>query len=165
MPSNDRNRAPARHPQEAATTGGARSGLEQELTFLVRWLEALQRHHRYPLERAHYLMLLLLMEDGPQHIGRIAARLHLDSSTVTRQVAVMIERGLASRETSPQDRRCGLIRVTALGRKEATRMRRLREEKVEELVAGLSEPERQLLAEALGDLNDLFLRMLAGREQ
>ncbi|EKF74803.1 MarR family transcriptional regulator [Alcanivorax hongdengensis A-11-3] len=136
--------------------------LEQELAFLVRWLEATRRDHSYPLERAHYLMLLLLMADGPQSTSQIAERLRLDSSTVTRQVSVMAQRGLVRKQPNPQDRRGAMVCASAAGEQEATRMRRLREEKVALMVADWPESKKQALVSALGDLNVALCEMLDG---
>lgn len=134
--------------------------LEQELAFLVRWLEATKRDQQYPLERAHYLMLLLLMSDGPQNVSRLAERLRLDASTVTRQVSVMTTRGLVCKQPNPGDRRGGMVCATALGHEEANRMRRMREEKVDAMVADWSNEKQQALVRALGNLNEGLCRML-----
>lgn len=139
---------------------GALPRLERELAFLVRWLEAVQRRRDYALERAHYLMLLLLMEDGPQSVGRIAERLRLDASTVTRQVAVMVKRGLVRKQPNPDDRRGGMVCATARGREEASQMRAQREARIEALFAAWPEAKRRQMGELLGDLNESLVQVL-----
>ncbi len=152
MSESDSNRVP--HPVAGDAPGDALPRLERELAFLVRWLEAVQRRRDYAMERAHYLMLLLLMEDGPQSVSRIAERLRLDASTVTRQVAVMVRRGLVHKERNPEDRRGGTVCATALGRTEARQMRDQRTARIEALFAAWPEDKRQLMGELLGDLNE-----------
>ncbi|HKJ94904.1 MAG TPA: MarR family transcriptional regulator [Gammaproteobacteria bacterium] len=112
------------------------------------------------LERAHYLMLLLLMKDGPQSVGRLAERLRLDASTVTRQVTVMLERGLVEKQPNPEDRRGGVVCATARGRQEALEMRRQRGQRLATLFSDWPDARRQALAEALGELNQSLCRVL-----
>ncbi|MCL1478010.1 MAG: MarR family transcriptional regulator [Marinobacter sp.] len=136
------------------------SALEQELAYLVRWLEAVQRRRRYKLERAHYLLLNLLVEDGSQSVGRIAARLRLDASTVTRQVAVMTKLGLVCKQPRPEDRRGGMVCATEGGRQQAQDVQREREQRVEELVEGWPEAKRRQLVDSLGGLNDSLCNII-----
>jgi DNA-binding MarR family transcriptional regulator len=102
--------------------------LEGELAMVARALEAVTRRRTYRLERAHYLLIRLVMEDGPQSVGRAARRLFLDGSTVTRQVAAMERLGLARKTSDPADARSAVVHVTPLGvrRAEAMRAERLR---------------------------------------
>lgn len=144
-------------PAHSSSTVGA---LEQELAYLVRWLEAVQRRRRYKLERAHYLLLNLLIEDGSQSVGRIAERLRLDASTVTRQVAVMTELGLACKQPRPEDRRGGMVCATELGRAQANDVRQERVQRVEQLVRDWPETQRQQLVDALGGLNESLCQVI-----
>lgn len=101
--------------------------LEYELAFLVRRLEAMRRRYDYGLERAHYLLLLLLEEKDCQSVGRLAQAVNLDASTVTRQIRAMQQAGLVEKQPNPEDRRGGFMRITPAGREamECTRWRRL----------------------------------------
>lgn len=103
------------------------AALEHELAFLVRRLEAVRRQFDYGLERAHYLLLLLLMEQEDQSVGSLAEQVNLDASTVTRQIAAMAKCGLVVKRPNPQDRRGGFVAITEQGQAavERTRQRRL----------------------------------------
>lgn len=144
-------------PACASSTVGA---LERELAYLVRWLEAVQRRRRYKLERAHYLLLNLLIEDGSQSVGRIAERLRLDASTVTRQVSVMTELGLVCKQPRPEDRRGGMVCATESGRQQASDVRQEREQRVEQLVRDWPEAQRRLLVDALSGLNEALCHII-----
>lgn len=72
--------------------------LEHELTYFGRRLEANARARRFPLERAHYILLLKLTK-GPMQVGALAEALDLDGSTVTRQIAAM-EKAVSSAKAS-----------------------------------------------------------------
>ena len=116
--------------------------LEQETAFLVRALEAAQRLHKYPLERAHYLALRVIEHQGPQTVAfrpPSAAR----QSTVTRQVIEMEQEGLVAKHPNPADRRSALVDITARGLSEAMRMRRQRTEQIDGLVCDWSARQRR----------------------
>lgn len=127
--------------------------LEEALAFLVRGLEAVQRRRSYPLERAHYLLIGLIEREGPQTIGTAARRLLLDNSTVTRQVAEMVRRGLIRKTANPDDARSTLLEVTADGVAEAAAMRAERMERIRHMVRGWSEDERRTGIDVLRRLN------------
>jgi len=104
--------------------------LEYQLANLVRTLEAINRRRKYPLERAHYLLLGHL-HDGPLSVGELAIRLTLDNSTVTRQLHAMERKGLISKEVNPADGRSALIVPTTKGQEQATSMHHLRVQRME----------------------------------
>ncbi|EJW13538.1 Transcriptional regulator, MarR family [Rhodovulum sp. PH10] len=133
--------------------------LEQEFAFLARALEAINRKRTYPMERAHYLLLLRL-EDGPASITTLATGLALDDSTVTRQVAAMEALGLVKRVAHPADRRSALIEPTAEGRARAAEMRAVRIERIGALFASWAAADRAALADYLGRVNGLLADML-----
>ncbi len=134
--------------------------LEQEFAYLARALEANNRRRNYPLERAHYLLLLQL-EAEPKSVGALAERLVLDNSTVTRQIAAMEKRGLVKRIANPADRRSALVERTARGAKEVGEMQAERRERIAALFAQWPEGDREQLAGMLGRVNALLAARLA----
>jgi DNA-binding MarR family transcriptional regulator len=60
-------------------------------------------------------MLLEIEESGPAHIQKLADRMHLDKSTVSRTVDGLATLGLVDREPGPDDRRFTLVRLTGQG--------------------------------------------------
>ena len=135
------------------------AAIEQELTLLVRAAEAARRHRTYPMEPAQYLHMRTLMAEGPQTIASLAARLRLDSSTVTRQVAAMESAGFVIRTPHPSDSRSHLIAPTGVGRARTEEMRIGREERIGRIVADWSEEDRHALARLMGS----FSRGLLGQ--
>lgn len=107
--------------------------LEYELSFLVRRIEAVQRHRTYPLMRAHYLVLLLLERDGPQPHGYIASELNLDASTVTRQITAMVDNNLITKQDHPDDKRSAILHATEHGLEKMEQMRQARLTRVRRL--------------------------------
>lgn len=127
--------------------------LEWELTVLARTLESIQRRRRYPLERAQYLHLRLILAEGAQTISNLAARFALDDSTVTRQVAAMEAAGLVFRVVNPDDHRSYLIDATPIGRSKTEAMHARRLERIDALIAEWPDAERETAPRLLAKLN------------
>lgn len=127
--------------------------LEHELAFLVRRLEAARRRNHYELERAHYLLLLLLEDQDSQSVGSLAEQVNLDASTVTRQITAMQENGLVSKKANPDDRRGGFMAITDEGRRAMARTRQQRLERVERIFHGWEDAERFEFARLMDRFN------------
>jgi DNA-binding MarR family transcriptional regulator len=133
------------------------AAIETEVALLMRRGEATRRAvpmaaHR-ALDRASYLILRHLHAHGPQNVSALAAALHLDGSTVTRQVAALLRDALVSRERDPQDGRGAVVAATATGLSRMSAVRRAREELYARLLASWSEADRRTLAELMHRLN------------
>jgi DNA-binding MarR family transcriptional regulator len=67
------------------------------------------------LRTTHYSILARLRIDGPAPIGRLAARLLMDRTTLAREVGPLIDGGLV--EVAPgDDRRQRVLAISAAGR-------------------------------------------------
>jgi DNA-binding MarR family transcriptional regulator len=137
------------------------AAIEHELVTLARVLEAAQRKRAYPLERAEFIILRRLVEAGPQNVGALARALLLDGSTMTRQVAVLEEKGLVERRPDPADRRAGLVAATPAGESAMAEMRDLRAGRISDYVATWTEAERRTLARLLARLNATLIESLS----
>lgn len=128
--------------------------LEFEITFLVRRLEAARRKFHYGLERAHYLLLILLERNDRQSVGALAEQVNLDASTVTRQVAAMNNAGLVEKHDNPDDRRGGFVTITDAGREAASEVRDRRLRRVETSFKNWTEEERRQFVRLTARYND-----------
>jgi DNA-binding MarR family transcriptional regulator len=133
------------------------SAIETEVAVLMRRGEATRRAMPVPahraLDRAAYLILRHLAAAGPQNVSVLAAALHLDGSTVTRQVASLLRDGLVSRKRDPQDRRGAVIAATPAGLSRMSAVRKAREELYARMLAGWSGEDLSMLAALLHRLN------------
>ena len=134
--------------------------VERELMFLNRTLEALQRKHRYPLERAEFIILRTLSEGGAATIGQLAKVLLLDDSTMTRQVAALEGKGLVKRTPNLADRRAGMLAVTPRGGALMQDMLALRRDRVGRYLADWQPSEREAFGRLLGRLNAKLVEAL-----
>lgn len=60
-------------------------------------------------------VLRVLQEKGPQELSQVAAEAVLLLSSLTRMVGPMVEEGLISRTTPPEDRRKTVVAITPAG--------------------------------------------------
>lgn len=145
-----------------STRSDAVARLEPELASLVRRLEMTYRRRGYPMERAHYLLLSLLL-DGEKSSAELAEALGLDHSTVVRQVAAVEERGYATRVPHPRDGRSMLLRATSEAAAAVAAMRRTRCERLDRLLVDWPEAEREQFGALLARFNTALVR--AEREE
>ncbi|CAA9291971.1 MAG: hypothetical protein AVDCRST_MAG41-4440 [uncultured Corynebacteriales bacterium] len=104
-------------------------------------------------DRSAVLLLFPLMH-GPCRPGALAELSHADPSTISRQVAELVRRGLVERQPDPADGRASLLAVTEAGREVCERVRTLRRELLAAAVAGWSDEELAGLACSLARFND-----------
>ncbi|MBP1160908.1 MULTISPECIES: MarR family winged helix-turn-helix transcriptional regulator [unclassified Rhodococcus (in: high G+C Gram-positive bacteria)] len=82
------------------------------------------------IDPAAYGCLFRLLKDGPMRSGALAESMYTDPSTVSRQVAQLVERGHVQRQADPTDGRASVLAVTESGRAAAGRIRALRNERL-----------------------------------
>ena len=129
--------------------------VELELLKLVRHLETFGRKSSLyqKVDRAGYLALRTLDVLGPSCINGLARELHLDSSTVTRQVSVLGSGGLVTRQVDPNDGRSWLIDLTPRGRKAMRAIERGRHQAIDSMLGGWPSEEVHDLARLITKLN------------
>jgi DNA-binding MarR family transcriptional regulator len=139
-------------PADAADTVGV---VELELMKLVRHLETFGRKSSLyeKVDRAGYLALRTLDDLGPSCVNGLAQELHLDSSTVTRQVSVLESGGFVTRRVDPNDGRSWLIDLTPQGRKTMRTVERGRRQAIESMLDEWPSEEVHDLARVMSRLN------------
>jgi DNA-binding MarR family transcriptional regulator len=104
------------------------------------------------MDRAAYLLLDNLAE-RPRSVRSLADDLHLDHSTVTRQVAALLDRDLAQRVADPEGGRATVLELTRHGRRQLSTERTSRAERVGITLRSWSDRDRNDLARLLVQLN------------
>ena len=129
--------------------------IELELAKLVRHLETFGRRSSLYVreDRAGYLAMRVLEDLGPLSTNALAQALHLDASTVTRQIAPLERGGLIERRRDPDDGRSSSIALTAEGRRCMSDVRQERRRCIETLVSEWDAADQVGLAAALARLN------------
>jgi DNA-binding MarR family transcriptional regulator len=133
--------------------------LEREIGLLLRRSRAISARLagelHADLDGAAYGLLALLQDTGPLRASDLVARLGLDKSTVSRQVASLVNLGLVDRAADPVDGRAQVLTPSPEG---AARLQRIREVRRARWEADLSDwpaADVATLADLLRRLNRL----------
>jgi DNA-binding MarR family transcriptional regulator len=133
--------------------------LEREIGLLLRRSRAISArlaHELHPdLDGAAYGLLALLQDAGPLRAGVLGSRLGLDKSTVSRQVADLVDLGLVDRAPDPVDGRAQVLRPSDEGTARLARIRDVRRARWEADLADWPTSDVATLGELLGRLNQI----------
>ncbi|WP_407287760.1 MarR family winged helix-turn-helix transcriptional regulator [Streptomyces sp. BP-8] len=108
---------------------------------------------RNSMDRAAYLLLNRLDQEGPMGVKALAAGMGIDSSTVTRQVAPLVDSGLVSRATHPEDGRAVVLQLSERGHARLDEVRASRRALMELVTEGWSAEEREAFTTLLTRFN------------
>ena len=133
--------------------------LEREIGLLLRRSRALSTRLAaalHPdLDGAAYGLLALLQDAGPLRASDLVTRLGLDKSTVSRQVANLVDLGLVDRTADPEDGRALVLTPSTEGASRLARIREARRARWEADLADWPTSDVARLAELLNRLNRL----------
>lgn len=104
------------------------------------------------LDRSAYFLLRALEAHGPTRVSDVAAALHLDVSTVSRQLRLLEETGLIQRRPDPGDGRAVRLEVSPAGAAMLAESRVAKHEVLARAMAMLPDREASVLIGALEDL-------------
>lgn len=108
---------------------------------------------RNSMDRAAYLLLNRLDLEGPMGVKALAEGMGIDSSTVTRQVAPLVDSGLVKRTSHPEDGRAVVLALSPRGRSRLDEVRASRQQLMAVVTEGWTEDERETFCELLGRFN------------
>jgi DNA-binding MarR family transcriptional regulator len=137
--------------------------IELQLLTLVRYLETFGRKGSLyvRVDRAGYLALRTLDRLGPVHTNALSEALHLDASTVTRQVTALTASGLVERRPNPSDGRSSMLSLTGEGKRTMRQVERERQRVLREMFSDWDEGDRSETARILTKLNDSLVEKFA----
>jgi DNA-binding MarR family transcriptional regulator len=131
--------------------------LEREIGLLLRRSRAISSRlagQLHPdLDGAAFGLLALLQDAGPLRASDLVARLGLDKSTVSRQVASLVGLGLVERSADPDDGRAQVLTPSAEGAARLAQIRDARRERWEADLGHWPAEDVATLAELLHRLN------------
>jgi DNA-binding MarR family transcriptional regulator len=133
--------------------------LEREISLLLRRSRAVSARlagvlHK-DLDGAAYGLLALLQDAGPLRASDLVSRLGLDKSTVSRQVASLVDLGLVERTADPADGRAQVLTPSPEGSARLARIRTVRRARWEADLADWPESDIVALGELLARLNNI----------
>ena len=115
-------------------------------------------------DRAALVLLFPLARLGPLRQGALAELVHADPSTVSRHVAVLVERGLVRRVADETDGRASRLHVTDAGHAALDAFRRDRENHFAQVTAGWDAADLAALTTLFGRLLDDLSTTLPGND-
>ena len=145
------------------TTSADRASVEALSEVMVRLTRASHGMRVQLASRAHdgiewaaYALLCQLVQDGPCRSSELAEAAGVDPSTVSRQVAQLVEAGLAERRPDPGDGRALRLAATDQGRALYAAKRERRVATFARIVEGWPAGDVQALTELVARFNDSF---------
>ncbi len=108
---------------------------------------------RNSMDRAAYLLLNRLDKEGPMGVKALAASMGIDSSTVTRQVAPLVDTGLVKRTSHPEDGRAVVLQLSPRGQARLDEVRTSRRQLMAELTRNWEPEEREAFCTLLSRFN------------
>ena len=108
-------------------------------------------------------LLLSVVRTGRTRLSDLGDAEGLNPTMLSRVVSGLVQDGLLKRSSDEGDRRAAWVEATAAGGKLAERMRRERTNAVNAALAGLSEPQRRRVEQALPALEALAEELKAMR--
>ncbi|WP_405441096.1 MarR family winged helix-turn-helix transcriptional regulator [Streptomyces niveus] len=117
---------------------------------------------RNSMDRAAYLLLNRLDLEGPMGVKALAAGMGIDSSTVTRQVAPLVDTGLVKRTSHPEDGRAVVLELSVRGLSRLEEVRSSRRELMSQVTDGWTEAERESFCTLLTRFNSALSARQSG---
>ncbi|AKG44931.1 MarR family transcriptional regulator [Streptomyces sp. JH002] len=122
-------------------------GLQHEVAVFARRAEQTRLGALGParnsMDRAAYLLLSRLDQEGPTGVKALAHGMGIDSSTVTRQAAPLVDAALVRRTADPDDGRAVVLQLTPRGSSRLEEVRSSRRELMALLTQEWTEGERE----------------------
>ncbi|MFJ4851637.1 MULTISPECIES: MarR family winged helix-turn-helix transcriptional regulator [unclassified Streptomyces] len=115
---------------------------------------------RNSMDRGAYLLLHLLDSDGPMGVKALAEGMGIDASTVTRQVAPLVDSGLIKRTTDPEDRRAVVLAVSPRGHLRLEEIRTSRRQLMAIATQSWTPQEREVFTDLLGRLHETMIKRM-----
>ncbi|GHB45951.1 MarR family transcriptional regulator [Streptomyces cirratus] len=116
---------------------------------------------RNSMDRAAYLLLNRLDLEGPMGVKALAGGMGIDSSTVTRQVAPLVDGGLVKRTSHPEDGRAVVLALSPRGLARLEEVRSSRRELMARVTQDWTEEEREAFTALLTRFNVSLSELMA----
>lgn len=130
--------------------------IEFELALLLRRITSFTTTNIGTLDRSAYLLLQQIAHHGSAGIKALSEEFHLDISTVSRQAAVLEQRGYVHRIPDPLDRRAYSLQITGPGTKELIETKAARTARIGALLKDWTDEECEAFGKLMSKFNRTF---------
>mgnify|MGYP001792507881 CR=1 FL=1 len=132
---------------QVADDVGVSSRIGTGLAQLIRLVERAAVARGEDLDRPSFMLLHTLICLGPSRVTMLAAAVHSDPSTVSRQAAHLVDMGLLERRADPADGRASLLAITDAGTALLERARQRRDARIAAITGSGQPAERRQFAD------------------
>jgi DNA-binding MarR family transcriptional regulator len=119
---------------------------------------------RFKLSAPEWRTMAVLGQQGAMSVNAVIVETTMDKVRVSRAVAKLLKAGLITRDADPRDRRYAVLGLTASGRELFQQVVPLIEDAEAELLAALTEAERDALTGALAKIEGYLTQTAAGAD-
>ncbi|CAH1190050.1 hypothetical protein PAECIP111893_00134 [Paenibacillus plantiphilus] len=130
--------------------------IEFELALLLRRITSFTTTNIGTLDRSAYLLLQQIAHHGSAGIKALSEEFQLDISTVSRQAAVLEQRGYVRRIPDPLDRRAYSLQITDPGTKELIETKAARTARIGALLKDWTDEECEAFGKLMSKFNRTF---------
>jgi DNA-binding MarR family transcriptional regulator len=109
---------------------------------------------RFKLSAPEWRLMAVLGQEGAMSANAAVTQTAMDKVRVSRAVATLLKAGLITRDTDPRDRRHAILGLTAAGSELFRQIVPLIQDAEVELMAALTDAERDVLESALGKIEE-----------
>jgi DNA-binding MarR family transcriptional regulator len=152
--------SPGGHPDAVTSVTASFIGLQRTVRRAKARLLAAAGND---VESATHLLLHTVNSEGPLRASALAASVHADLSTISRQVAALVGRGLLERRADQLDGRASLLAVTGAGRAAIAEHEQGRQAFFDEVLAGWSTEELRQFARQMERFTAAYDRIHTAR--
>ncbi|WP_040209654.1 MarR family winged helix-turn-helix transcriptional regulator [Neobacillus jeddahensis] len=133
--------------------------IELELAILIRRTTSVTTNKKiWNLDRSAYLLLRRIAMKGAVGVKVLAEEFQLDISTVSRQAAVLEQKGYLFKIPDPVDGRAYSFQITEVGTKELNEHMQSRLERIAGLIQDWPDDECEVFGELLKKFNQALLK-------
>lgn len=140
--------------------------LEQEIGSLLRRYDRVRsqadKDSLHSLDRAAYVVLRTIHDEGKVRAATVAANLLLDKTTISRHIAALEDRGLIERLPDPTDGRASLLKLSAKGKRKLDSHRQWRWAILEEHLDDWPEKDKSEFLRLLHNYNTAMEQRFGG---
>jgi DNA-binding MarR family transcriptional regulator len=131
----------------------------QIIPFVMRVMNAELRSAQLDVVPSH-MGLLGMLSTRPHTLTEMARAMSVSAPTMSNTITTLETRGWVERERDTQDRRVVYVRLSQQGQQMLDKIDQFTEERLTEILAPLTEHERNILMAGLNLLNDRFAEAL-----
>jgi DNA-binding MarR family transcriptional regulator len=125
----------------------------------MRVMNAEMRSTRLDIVPSH-MGLLGMLTARPHTLGELARTMVVSAPTMSNTITMMEDRGWVERERDTKDRRVVYVKLSPVGREMLAKIDRFTADRISDILAPLTDEQRQTLLDGLTLLNERFAEAL-----